>query len=262
VLDYRPSSLQASPYPIPFETDTRVPTVPQWYSTHAFTRFLRDDLHNRGKLLFANSVPIRYSIFAPLLDIMGIEVNWVDSAGRWQPESDETLSMRRTLSFQKPYLLLMNTNFDRFSAAMVEKYFQRCLFYGIYPSMFSADAATHTYWDTPALYNRDRPLFKIYIPIIKRLSAAGWEPVTLARSENPSVYIERFGTRLFTLLNETASPQSTTAAIDLSALHVGSIPLRAVNVKTGQEIKTRIEGRILKLNATIAPDESLAVELK
>ena len=85
VLDYRPASLQASPYPIPFETDTRAPVLPQWYSTHTFTRFLRDDLHNRGKLLMANSVPIRFSIFAPLLDVMGIEVNWLDRSGKWQP---------------------------------------------------------------------------------------------------------------------------------------------------------------------------------
>jgi hypothetical protein len=262
VLDYRPSSLQASPYPIPFETDTRQPALPEWYSTHTFTRFLRDDLHNRGKLLFANSVPIRFSIYAPLLDIMGIEVNWIDPAGKWRPESDEVLSMRRTLSNQKPYLLLQNTNFDKFDPPLVEKYFQRCLFYAIFPSMFSADAATKVYWDTPALYNRDRPLFKTYIPMIKRLSAAGWEPITHASSDNPKVYVERYGQRLFTLLNDTSTQQSATVAIDLSALKLSGTAIRAFDVKTNVGVKSRIEGAILRLELELQSDQSLAIELR
>ncbi len=262
VLDYRPSSLQACPYPITFETDSRVPVVPQWYSTHTFTRYLRDDLHNRGKLLMANSVPIRFSIFAPLLDVMGIEVNWLDSAGGWQPESDETLSMRRTLSYQKPYLLLQNTNFDRFTPELVEKYFQRCLFYGIYPSMFSADAATNPYWDTPKLYNRDRPLFKTYIPIVKKLSAAGWEPITFATVNEPKVYVERYGPRQFTLLNDSSAPANTTVSIDLGALRIPPSGIHAVDMKTKIGIPSQISGTTLRLQIALQPDQSLAIELQ
>jgi len=262
VLDYRPASLQASPYPIPFETDTRAPVVPQWYSTHTFTRFLRDDLHNRGKLLMANSVPVRFSIFAPLLDIMGIEVNWLDGNGRWRPESDETLSMRRTLSFRKPYLLLQNTNFNRFSSPIVEKYFQRCLFYGIYPSMFSADAATNPYWESPSLYNRDRPLFKKYIPIIKHLSAAGWEPITWAASDNPKVYVERYGPRMFTVLNDSRSAQNSAITIDLAGLHVAESGVRAVDVKTGEDLKAAVDGKQLRISLNLLADQSMAIELR
>jgi hypothetical protein len=262
VLDYRPASLQACPYPIPFETDTRAPALPEWYSTHAFTRFLRDDLHNRGKLLMANSVPIRFSIFAPLLDVMGIEVNWLDSDGNWRPESDETLSMRRTLSFRKPYLLLQNTNFDRFTPAIVERYFQRSLFYGIFPSMFSADAATHPYWDTPALYNRDRPLFLKYIPIIKRLSAAGWEPITFASSDNPKVYVERYGPRLLTLLNDSPSHQTATVTVNLAALHLVAGNLRAVDLISGAELPARLDGSSLRIAVSLDRDQSMALELR
>ncbi len=174
-LDYRPLSIGSSPYPIPYDTDDRQPVVPQWYSTHTFAQFVSQDLHNRNKLLMANTVPVRFAIFAPLLDIMGIEVNWLTSDGKWQPDNDEIFNFRRTMSRQKPYLLLMNTDYSRLTPPLVEKYFQRSLFYGVFPSMFSADAATHPYWETPDWYNRDRPLFKKYIPIIKKLSAAGWE---------------------------------------------------------------------------------------
>ncbi|HEV2472145.1 MAG TPA: hypothetical protein VGS41_05730, partial [Chthonomonadales bacterium] len=131
--DYRAQDLAASPYPITFDTDSRAPCLPEWFSTHAFTRFVSNDLHNRGKLLMANTVPVRYSIFAPLLDVMGIEVNWLDSDGAWRPDDDATFNMRRTLSGTKPYLLLMNTDFNRLTPPLVEKYFARCLFYGVFP---------------------------------------------------------------------------------------------------------------------------------
>ncbi len=262
VLDYRPSSLQSCPYPIPFETDSRIPVVPQWYSTHTFTRFLRDDLHNRGKLLMANSVPIRFSIYAPLLDIMGIEVNWLTADGAWRPESDETLSLRRTLSYHKPYLLLQNTNFDHLTTPLVEKYFQRCLFYGIFPSMFSADAATHPYWETPALYNRDRPLFLSYLPIIKRLSSAGWEPITWAASDNPGVYIERFGPKLFTILNDSRTRQVANLSFDLGALHLVHKTVEASNARTHGRIDSQVDGTTLRLPLTLAADESAVIELQ
>jgi len=265
VQDYRPSHLAASPYPLPFDTDSRHPVLPQWYSTHTFARYLRDDLHNRGKLLMANSVPIRFSVFAPLFDVMGIEVNWLGPNGEWQPEGDDVLSLRRTLSAAKPYLLLMNTDYAKFSAPLVEKYFQRSLFYGIFPSMFSADAATHPYWETPVLYERDRPLFRKYIPIIRRLSAAGWEPVTQAKSSSAGVYVERYGRRLFTLLNDTRQSAAATLTIDLAALGLGAGPSpEAVDLLTGAKLpvsSSSVNGK-LTLTVSLQADEALALELR
>ncbi len=262
VQDYRASNIAACPYPLPFDTDSRHPVLPQWYSTFAFARYLRDDLHNRGKLLMANSVPIRFAVFAPLFDVMGIEVNWLGAKGEWQPEGDDVLSLRRTLSATKPYLLLMNTNFDKFSAPLVEKYFQRSLFYGIFPSMFSADAATNPYWETPALYERDRPLFRKYIPVIRRLSAAGWEPLTQAKSSNPIVYVERYGKRLFTLLNDTHQPEAATLTIDLAVLglRTGSA-LEVVNLLTGAKLPVSFANGKLTTTVSLQPDEALALEL-
>jgi hypothetical protein len=264
VQDYRPSDLAASPYPLPFDTDSRHPVLPQWYSTHTFARYLRDDLHNRGKLLMANSVPVRFSVFAPLFDVMGIEVDWLGPKGEWQPEGDSVLSLRRTLSATKPYLLLMNTDYSKFSSALVEKYFQRSLFYGIFPSMFSADAATHPYWENPALYDRDRPLFRKYIPIVRKLSAAGWEPVTQAKSTSTAVYVERYGKRLFTLLNDTHQSADTTLTIDLAALGFPKATVAAiVNLVTGASLTVpSATGTTLTLSLHLDADEVAALELR
>ena len=260
-LDYRPSNLAALPYPPPFDTEGKRPVVPEWYAVHTFARFLHDDLRNRDKLLFANSAPIRFSIFAPLFDVMGIEVNWLDARGNWSPEDDATLNYRRTLSGKKPYLLLMNTDFSKLTPDFVERYFQRSLFYGMLPSLFSENAADHAYWETPALYNRDRPLFKKYIPLIKTISAAGWEPVTHARSSNPAVFIERYGTHFLTLRNNSQTAQTAIITIDAAALKLPASISQANNLLTGKDIPAQSNGGILRINLEFAKDETMLLEL-
>ena len=260
--DFRYTHIQASPYPLPFDLDDRVPVVPQWYNTHTFTRFVSQDLHNRNKLLMANTAPVRFAINAPLLDIMGIEVNWLNANGDWQPDSDETFNFRRTMSAQKPYLLLMNSDYDKFTTSYVEKYFQRSLFYGVFPSMFSANAADHPYWEMPRWYNRDRNLFKKYIPVIKRLSAAGWEVIPHARASASDVYVERYGSRLFTLLNDGKQARDVTLTIDLRALNLTNAAIHATNLLSNTELAAKRSGSELVITAHLNPAEVDAIELK
>ncbi len=262
VQDYRPSNILACPYPIPFDTDSRSPVLPQWFSTYSFTRNLRDDLHNRGKLLMANSTPIRFSIFAPMLDVSGIEVNWLDGQGKFQPDSDEVFNLRRTLSDRKPYLLLMNTDYDRFTSPMVESYFQRSMFYGVFPSMFSANAANNPYWESPRWYNRDRPLFRKYIPIIKRLSAAGWEPITHARTSDPRIYVERWGRAMFTVLNSSAQAVEATLQIDRPSGNGSAFAGNVINLLSGGVTHGQSSGGMLSTTLHLGAGEAQTLEVK
>jgi hypothetical protein len=124
---------------------------------------------------------------------MGCEMDWLTEDGEWQPPSDQRMSLFRAMAWQKPYCILMNTPFPRFTPDLVEKYMQRCLFYGIWPSMFSHNASEDPYWRNPDYYNRDRHLFRRYIPLVRRVAEAGWEPVTHATSSDADVWVERFG---------------------------------------------------------------------
>ena len=72
---------------------------------------------------------------------------------------------------------------------------KRCLAYGMFPGFFSHNASEGHYFTRPELYDRDRPLFKQYVPLCKRVAEAGWEPITRARSDDEHVYVERFGSR-------------------------------------------------------------------
>lgn len=206
--DYSPASLAASPYPPSFAPDSHRPFIPEWFSTFELTKYMSDDLHRRGKLLFANTIAWSKQCLVPPVDLGGTETNWQDN-GKYVPEPDDIMCYRRALSLTKPYLLLMNSDFSTWTHAWTEKYFQRAMAYGIFPSFFSANAATRVYWENPALYERDRSLFKRYIPVIRRLDAAGWEPVTRARTSDPRCYVERFGRHFWTVFNPTSAPIQT-----------------------------------------------------
>jgi hypothetical protein len=166
-----------------------------------------------GKLMMANGTPNRYFWLAPLLDVMGTETDW-NPDGRWHPMTDADLLYRRALCKGKPYCFLMNTQFERFSHELVEKYMKRCLAYGMFPGFFSANASEGHYFIRPELYNRDRGLFKKYVPLCRQMAEAGWEPIALARSSDGRVYVERFGEKLLTVFNDSQQRREATITLE------------------------------------------------
>ncbi len=193
-LDYRASHFAATDEPLVYsEAEPRHVGIPEVFATTEFARWLTDDVHDDlGKLTMANGMLSDMPWGIDLFEFTGRETNWLRDTG-YTPDSDARLSYQRTLSFQKPYGLLMNTWFESFGYELVERYFQTALFYGVYPSMFSHNASEDRYWDDPALYERDRPLFKRYIPLIRTINTVGWRPLTYARTTDERVYVERFG---------------------------------------------------------------------
>ena len=154
-----------------------------------------------GRRMMANSTPINWWWLAPYLDVLGTETNW-HRDGKWEPMSDGRLMYMRAVSGAKPFCFLMNTNFGAFTSEMVEKYMQRALAYGMYPSFFSHNASSDHYFDSPKYYNRDRNLFRKYMPLCIRVGEAGWRPVNrLLASDNPEVVTEQFGDRYATVYN-------------------------------------------------------------
>jgi hypothetical protein len=254
VLDYRPESIRYCPDPPCFATDTRTPVVPLWFSTYEMAAFMRDDLRKRDRLLMANSTPWRIHAFFPLLDVAGTEVNWAQ-----RPDGDAVFNLRRTLSYHKPYLLLQNTDFAAFGLDKLENYMRRSMFYAVYPSMFSSDAATFPYWEVPTWYNAGRPLFKKYIPMIQKLSAAGWEPVTYARTDDPRLYVERYGKAYLTLFND--SDQRIDSMLHVDAAKILGRPADGallVDAMTGKEI-ARMVGDAGRLAVSVDPRDCLVI---
>ncbi len=214
-LNFRREHFAAADTPLVFCIHTHRPAIFRGLVAFEYVRAIAKDVHGMGKLMMANGAPTRLCWLCPMLQVLGTETNW-NPGGRWRPMSDADLLYRRAMSKGKPYCFLMNTEFERFGPELVEKYMKRCLAYGMFPGFFSHNASEGHYFRRPELYERDRPLFKKYVPLCKRVAEAGWEPITLARSSDEKVYLERFGQRYLTVFND--SPQPRTVIITLEGL--------------------------------------------
>jgi hypothetical protein len=130
------------------------------------------------------------------------------------------------MSARRPYLMLMNNAYD--DASVMEPYFQRSLFYAVFPSFFIGHQSMNevAYFSNPAWYNRDRGLFKKYLPLIRAVDEAGWEPVPHATASPAEVRVERYGSGergklFFTVHNPGAAEIEATLTLDRAALKIG-----------------------------------------
>jgi len=221
-LNFRREHFQHTTVPLTFDPVTHQPALFKGLAVFEFTKWMSDDVHRLTKLMFANGVPYRFAFLCPWLDILGTETDWL-RGGQYQPASLSQMDFWRTLSGAKPYLLLMNTDYAQFTPELVARYFQRALFYGMFPSMFSHNASENPYWGNPKWYDRDRPLFKKYLPVIRQVAEAGWQPVTWAKCSNPKMLVERFGPGqnrdlFLTVYNPTDQQQAGVVSVETSEL--------------------------------------------
>jgi hypothetical protein len=226
------------------------------FSTFEFERELAARMHVRDKLVMANGVLLTYDFPAHGLDVLGTETNWFPN-GRWGPMSDEELLFKRALAFQRPYCFLMNAHYADLTPELVERYMQRSLFYGMFPGFFSENAATHCYFESPEWYDAARPLFKKYVPLVRRIAQAGWQPVTHARASVEGLLLERYGDPsqsavYLTALNDTADPITATVNVDLRALGWSGKNVLARDLLADTDVRTTCDAERLSYDVTLA----------
>jgi hypothetical protein len=250
-LDFRRDHFAGSPTPLVYSLGGgRRPALFKELVVADYVHAIADDIHGMGKFMMANSTPDSVCWLAPWLDVMGTEWDW-NPDGVWRPMSDADLLYRRSLCGTKPYCFLQNSDFDRFPYAKVEKYMKRCLAYGMFPGFFSANASEGHYFSRPDLYDRDRPLFRKYMPLIKLVAEAGWRPITGARSSDPAVYVERFGDRYLTVFNDGEARKA--AVITVS----GAAPRGARELVAGRSLA--VSESVIRLD--LDPEDVAVIEL-
>jgi hypothetical protein len=246
-FDFRRSHFAGMERPLGYALGSRKVGIYKGMICFEYIQALEREMHGRGRYMMANSTPISWCWLAPLLDVMGTETDW-NHGGKWSPMSDEELLYRRALCRGKPYCFLMNTDFTKFSYEASEKFMKRALAYGMFPGYFSADASSGHYFTRPELYGRDRPLFKKYVPLCKRVAEAGWEPLTGAVSDSESVIVERFGWQpgvcYLTVYNLGEARQK--AAVSLTSL---TVPNACRDLVTGGEIVWKDKRTEIELDA-------------
>ena len=189
---------------------------------------IASEMHLKSKLTMGNG--FGWMPFAPgILDLFGYEFDWYMSADSLM----NNLRFIRAISCEKPIVFLLNEGLDDkvFTTPPYNgyrQYFERMLFYGFFPSFFSTNSSSDPYWEDSTRYNNGRPFFKKYIPLIKEISGAGWQPVTFAKLSNTGLKMERFGNIdndkiYFTIFNPTAKDVHTTITIDAKSLKINKI---------------------------------------
>jgi hypothetical protein len=256
-LDFSRAHLRASTAAPSFASDTGRPVLFKGLTMFEYVRDVAVELRRTDRLLFGNGGPHRFAFLAPWLDVAGTEVGWLaDGTFRWPADAD--VSFWRAMSFQKPCVVLLNADFTELTPWILERYFQCCLFYGLFPGLFSANAQDHSYWSNPGWYERDRDLFRKYIPLLRRTARAGWQPTPRARCSNPDLWIERYGpdaagVTFFTLLNATGLSQQGTLVLPSSFLR-------------GRACRELISGRALqpegcRIEAALPPGTAWLIEV-
>ncbi len=217
--DYSSNHLRTTSFPLAYTRDNFRLMTPLIFGTYEMSRAIAADLHAAGRPIMANTLftwpylPLGIGLF----DFGGNEVNWFDPDGHFIQPSDSSLLYARALSGQRPYGCLLNSDFSKVSPQAMEDYMRVCAVYAIYPSAMSADAMDN-YFAHPALYERDRALFKKYVPLIRAMSLAGWQPVTGVTCDNSLVALESYGTngplRYLTVRNLSANRVAANATFD------------------------------------------------
>lgn len=166
--NYRKDHFRYTTIPLSYQEEVLRPAIYNAFAHQEFLGSLADLLHQEGKYLFCNGIRKGREFNAFLCDVLGIE-------------GSTDLRHLRTIAYQKPALRLVQS--AQYDQGKVEQLFRECAAFGIFPALDKPQAA----------YGLYRAIFDRYVPLIRTLSAAGWEPVTSVRSSDPEVVLERFG---------------------------------------------------------------------
>ncbi len=216
-LDFDREHLAACDFPVTFAAGDFRPVVTGDSIMYEWTAELKRRLEAEGKWLMANTCVQPFCFAQHLLDVNGLE---------WNLEGASPLA--RVLAYHKQVVSLpMRPEHYQ------EPFIRAHLPMGVFPGGYASASRFAPDTEIAALYAR-------YLPILRRMSAAGWEPVPWAWADDERVTIERFGSGanlLLSLHNHAAEVVRTTVHVDLDRLGAGAA--RAVtDLPSGQALET------------------------
>lgn len=267
--NYRIEHQKYTDIPLIFSYTSKRVIILQLFSNYEFLEGMRESI-GKNKLIYSNIFPDAYNFYGHIIDVAGGEIGSVEPtvSDGWY-ETDKTASYRRILSYQKTNVNIMqwkwlktNENIPR---SEMENYIKYSTFYAIFPSI--QNAGLNDYFYDKDLYERDRDLFKNYIPIISNISKAGWEPITYATIDNKNINIERYGyfdksNLYYTLRNTEATAQNGILVINLSRLGAQNVKSIEVNelISNGL-VNSNFDGSNIILNINIDPGDTLVFRI-
>ena len=208
--------------PLTFSYRVGRPCQLGYFCALEYMTFVRRKILKQNGITYANGA-IDVPWFTWLLD--GI------SREGWLHEM-EGFQRIRMLMYQKTCGDWGGARIGRLSESEIERRLNTCLTYTWWPGVDGAPQKT---------FDQKRPIYKKYIPVLRALARAGWEPVTYGTTEPKSTIIERFGGEggrplFFIVRNIGQTPSTISGAIDARALGLFGDQLKMFDVLAGEEI--------------------------
>jgi len=138
----------------------------------------------------------------------------------WTPE---ILDYRRAIAMSRPRVFA-NQQSD-LTPEQLERFIHEALFYGIRPSRGENGANWPEGYEARLAWAQGK---------VAAFSALGWQPVTLATTDTPDVWVERFGETVFTVHNWGNAPAAFTLTIDAAALGLDTTALTVTEAVSGE----------------------------
>ncbi len=256
-INYRREHFRSAGYPPIWDPVAKKPLLYNYFSSVEFAKATAERLHAQGKITMMNGALGSSYYTAPYLDVMGAETGLrIDRA---------SFNYVRTICWQKPFVTLLKGNFSQLTADDFAGFMKRCVAFGVFPGFFdwppSGLGPGSRYWDHAEWYERDRLNHRKYQALCQQLAEAGWQPLTLARSSDAALVVERFGTAaagevFFTVLNDEPVPVDARLSIPVSALPPDSVIVEEVSSRP--LAKATVKGESLEVPVHLEP-QSLAV---
>jgi hypothetical protein len=167
LYNFNPDHVAVANLPPGFDHQTRRPALHHGFSCLEFMRECSKKMFDEGRVTMANTGPSFDTFYvAPHLSMLGAGEAFDAPGGDLTP-----LRRLRLAVGSKPLSYLYTNNLD-------ERIFEQCLLYAVFPGGFKPEK---------------RALFKKYVPALKALGAAGWQPIPYVRADREGVDVERFG---------------------------------------------------------------------
>lgn len=270
VLNYREDHFPYARYPLTVDPDGRV-ALDNAVSHYEYIEVLRKKMRETDRLLNGNGVYAYFSkkpkgkgavesqvidpkksefmaknappeIYNPgtkvsrffcaaLLDVASCEFG--SRATVVQSQDNRVLMGRKQFSY-------LNYNWE--DQAKVEEFINKSLAFGIFASNTTNFFTGEIYESSLRGYLRDKPLIDWFVPLVRTISRAGWEPVRYAEIAGEGLSGERYGhgnTAYFTVYNDSETKQNATITLDLKSLGLKSddVKIREIARSTPLEIE-------------------------
>ncbi len=242
-MDFRREHFDAVRHTFSYDPESKRVVAPGKYYTYDFLDELGAALEPWDGHVFTNihNTMNTFLMYA-VSDVPGIESSITNH---------ERFSYIRSASFQKPAVLLNFLNLHGFDVrSKHDQHWRMAVLYGLYPSIGRrCDEAYDLYGD----------LYRRFMPSLKRISAAGWEPVTYAHAEPEGPELERFGTSpedglFITAYNETADEYDGDLLLDAEALGIEDGML-ACDTTRGWILRVEVEGDVARVDMPVRPED-------